>query len=156
MGLAGIGTGPCPLDELHAPGKANPRDCNGALTFMTKQMTSGSHAWKRQCMALVAIAYGWHYSGNDTAYIGAQRVITAGKMSTDRTNIPKGAVMWWDGRRTGNTAGHVAIYDGNGHLLSNDVPVNDGRVGRVPWTYPETNWGQKWLGWSPPYLPNAG
>lgn len=154
--LTGVGTGPCPLDQLHAPGRTNPRDCNAALTFLTKQMTSGSRAWKRQCMKLVAVAYGWHYSGNDTAYIGAQRVIAAGKMSTDQTNIPKGAVMWWDGRATGNDAGHVAVYDGNGYILTNDAPVNDGRVGRVPWTYPETNWSQKWLGWSPPYLPNAG
>lgn len=45
--------------------------------------------------------------------------------------------MWWDGRPTGNTAAHVAIYDGAGYILSNDVPVTDGRVGRVPWTYPE-------------------
>lgn len=104
-------------------------------------------------MKLVAIAYGWQYSGNDTAYIGAQRVLAAGKMSTDRTDIPRGAVMWWDGRATGNDAGHVAVYDGDGYILSNDAPVNDGRV---PWTYPETNWGQKWIGWSPPYLPNAG
>lgn len=155
-----IGSGPCPLDQRHAPGKANPRDCDAALTYLTEQMKNGSRAWRRQCLALVAVAYGWQYSnacrdGSCTAFIGAQQVIAAGRMSTDRTNIPKGAVMWWDGRATGNTAGHVAVYDGNGHILSNDVPVTDGRVGRVPWTYPETNWNQKWLGWSPPYFPNA-
>lgn len=156
----GVGTGPCPLDRLHAPGKRNPRDCNAALAYMTEQMSNGSRAWRRQCLALVAVAYGWQVSnacqgGSCTAFIGAQQVMAAGKMSTDRTNIPKGAVMWWDGRATGNPAGHVAIYDGNGHILSNDVPVTDGRVGRVPWTYPETNWHQRWLGWSPPYFPNA-
>lgn len=155
-GLTDVGSGRCPLDRLHAPGRTNPRDCNGALSYLTEEMRDGTRAWRRQCMALVAVAYGWRYSGNDTAFTGAQRVIAAGKMSTDRTNIPRGAVMWWDGRATGNSAGHVAIYDGDGHILSNDVPVTDGRVGRVPWTYPETSWGQKWLGWSPPYMPHAG
>ena len=156
----GVGAGHCPLDRLHAPGRANPRDCDAALTYLTEQMNDGSRSWRGMCMALVAVAYGWHASnacrgGTCTAFIGAQQVIAAGRMSTDRTNIPKGAVMWWDGRATGNTAGHVAVYDGAGHILSNDVPVTDGRVGRVPWTYPETHWGQKWLGWSPPYFPHA-
>ena len=154
--LAGVGVGSCFLDSMHAPGKTNPRNCNDALTYLAEEMDDGSRAWRRQCMALVAVAYGWRYSGNDTAFIGAQRVIAAGKMNTDRTKIPRGAVLWWDGRATGNSAGHVAVYDGAGHILSNDVPVTDGRVGRVPWTYPETNWHQKWLGWSPPYMPDAG
>ena len=154
-GLAGIGTGPCPLDQLHAPGKKNPRDCNAALTYLAGQMSSGSHAWYRKCMALVAVAYGWSYSGNDTAYIGAQRVIAAGQMHTTRTGIPAGAVMWWDGRRTGNSAGHVAVYDGKGYIFSNDVK-GAGTVGRVPWTFPEDHWGQRFIGWSAPYLPNAG
>jgi hypothetical protein len=118
-------------------------------------MNSGSHAWYRACMALVAIAYGWNYSGNDTAYIGAQRVIAAGQMHTSRTNIPKGAVMWWDGRRTGNPSGHVAVYDGNGHILSNDV-TGRGTVARVPWTFPEDNWHHRFIGWSAPYMPDAG
>ena len=154
-GLSGIGSGPCPLDVLHAPHKANPRDCNAALDYLVGQMNSGSHAWYRRCMALVAVAYGWSYSGNDTAYIGAQRVIAAGQMHTSRAGIPKGAVMWWDGRRTGNTAGHVAIYDGNGYIFSNDVKGH-GTVGRVPWTFPEDHWGQRFIGWSAPYMPNAG
>ena len=154
-GLAGIGSGPCPLDTIHAPGKKNPRACGDALTWLSGQMSSGSHAWYRKCMALVAVAYGWQYSGNDTAYLGATRVIAAGQMHTSRTNIPKGAVLWWDGHRTGNSAGHVAIYDGNGYIFSNDVK-GAGTVGRVPWTFPEDHWGQRFMGWSAPYFPNAG
>jgi len=152
--MPGIGTGSCPLDPLYAPGRKNPRGCNGALAFMQQQMATGSNDWYRRCMALVAQAYGWQSSGNATAFIGAQRVIAAGKMRTDRSNIPAGAVLWWDGRSTGNSAGHVAIYDGQGYILSNDV-TGAGQVGRVPWDFPETNWHQKWLGWSPPHFPNA-
>lgn len=147
--------GACPLDTMYAKGHQNTHDCNQAIAFMEREMNSGSRAWRRRCLALVAQAYGWRASGTPTAFQGAQIVTAAGRVSTDRTGIPRGAVMWWDGRPAGNSAGHVAIYDGAGYILSNDVPVTDGRVGRVPWTYPEQRWGHKWLGWSPPYFPNA-
>lgn len=149
-----INPGSCPLDEKHAHGKPNPNTCAQAIAFIQKQMDDGSHAWNRDCLALVTQAYGWS-GGRDTARQAAQDVIDAGMMSKDTTNIPTGAVMWWDGSATGNDAGHVAVYIGHGYILSNDVPVDDGRVGRVPWTYPVKSWGQKWLGWSPPYFPAA-
>lgn len=150
-----IASGECALDSMYAKGHRNAHDCNQAIAFMEREMNGGSRAWRRRCLALVAQAHGWQASGTSTAFQGAQIEIAAGKMSTDRTRIPRGAIMWWDGRSTGNSAGHVAIYDGAGYILSNDVPVTDGRVGRVPWTYPEERWGHKWLGWSPPYFPNA-
>lgn len=148
-----IGTGPCPLDSKSAPGKKNPSSCNQALTFVKKQMDSGSTAWGRQCLHLVMTAYGWH-GGPATAFQAAQIVEAKHMMSKDTKHIPKGAVMWWDGRATGNTAGHVAIYDGNGHIFSNDVK-GVGTVGVVPWTFPAKSWGQKWMGWSPPYFPTG-
>ncbi|HET9873164.1 MAG TPA: hypothetical protein VFP89_11305 [Propionibacteriaceae bacterium] len=147
--------GPCQLDARYARGHRNAHDCNQAIAFMEQEITHGSRGWRRRCLALVAQAYGWQASGISTAFQAAQVQIAAGKMSTDRNHIPRGAIMWWDGRPTGNSAGHVAIYDGAGNILSNDVPVTDGRVGRVPWTYPEDRWGHRWLGWSPPYFPNA-
>ena len=147
--------GSCSLDRLHAPARANSRDCNSTLTWLDTHMKSGDSRWYRACMALVAVAYGWRYSGNDTAFIGAQRVEAAGQMHTSRTGIPKGAVLWWDGRATGNRAGHVAIYDGKGYIYSNDV-TGHGTIGRVPWTFPEDRWGQKFIGWSAPYFPRAG
>jgi len=157
-GAAGVtapGSGPCPLDRQHAPRRANARDCNAALTWLAEAVRSGDSRWYRRCMALVAVAYGWSYSGNATAYLGARRVEAAGQMHTSRTGIPKGAVLWWDGRRTGNSAGHVAIYDGDGYIFSNDVKGH-GTVGRVPWDFPEKQWGQRFMGWSSPYFPNAG
>ena len=150
-----LGTGECPLDGMSAPGRKNPHNCDQAITYMQQQMTNGSRAWRRKCLALVAVAYGWDASGIPTAYQAAMIMKSAGQLHTSRDNIPRGAIMWWDGRATGNTAGHVAIYDGNGHIYSNDVPITDGRVGQVPWTYPEDHWGHTWLGWSPPYFPRA-
>lgn len=148
-----IGTGECPLDGSAAPGKKNPADCDKALSFMIEQMTSGSTAWNRQCLALVMQAYGWA-GGPATARDAAQIVIDAGKMHHDTSKIPRGAVLWWDGSATGNSAGHVAIADGKGYIYSNDV-TGPGKVGRVPWTFPEKSWGQEFLGWSAPYFPTA-
>lgn len=152
--MPGIGNGPCPLDGLHAKGRPNPHDCNEALDFMRDQATSGSTAWYRRCGNLVAQAYGWDRSGIDTAFLAGQTAAAAGRLSTDRTRIPRGALLYWDGRATGNDAGHVAIYDGQGHIYSNDV-TDPGTVGRVPWTFPETSWYQKFMGWAPPFFPSA-
>lgn len=150
-----IGTGPCPLDSLNAPGKKNPSTCNKALTFMAHQVSNGSTGWYRQCLALVAESYGWRFSGTATARQAAQVVIDAHQMHHDTSNIPAGAVLWWDGSATGNTAGHVDIDDGKGYSYSNDV-TGPGKVGRVPWNFPAKSWGQKFLGWSAPYFPHAG
>jgi hypothetical protein len=153
-GLPPRGDGPCPLDGS-VRGQRIPRSCTGALSYLQHEMTSGSRAWRRRCMVLVAVAYGWRYSGNATAYVGSRRAAAAGLLSRDTRHIPRGAVLYWDGRATGNAAGHVAVYDGEGYIYSNDV-TGPGRVGRVPWTFPVKRWHQRFLGWSPPYFPKAG
>ena len=75
--------------------------------------------------------------------------------TTDYGSIPRGAVLWFDGRNTGNAAGHVVIAIGGGMAISNDAPVNDGRVGIVPISYFVDHWGQTFMGWSPPKRPAA-
>ncbi len=146
----GTSTG-CPLDDDYAPGNKNPRSCDGAIRFLQDQMASGSRQWYRSCLALVARAYGWGWSGVATAGLHAGVERQAGQLHTSRTNIPRGAVMWW----TNSGAGHVAIYDGDGYIYSNDV-TGHGTVGRVKWDYPEKVWGQHFAGWSAPYFPRAG
>lgn len=140
--------GPCPL------GKANTgADCNRAISYSLQQMNSGSRAWKRWCLRLVSESYGSVYAGIPTAYQGGLLMERRGLMQKppkDYAQIPRGAVLWYDGRATGNTAGHVAISLGGGKAISNDVPVNDGRVGIVDIAYFETNWGQRFMGWSAP------
>lgn len=141
--------GPCPIDHAGTSGI----NCNAAIAFATKQMNSGSRDWYRLCLGLVSQAYGSVYAGIPTAYAGALMVQARGHMQPPTTNyasIPRGALVWYDGRASGNSAGHVAISLGDGMAISNDVPVNDGRVGVVPISYFETNWGQRFMGWSPP------
>ena len=148
---ADIGTGDCPLDAGYAPGHKNPNDCNQALEFLQHQDAINSKQWYRSCLALVANAYGWGYSGVNTAGQHALLLKRAGKLHTSRTNIPRGAVLWW----TNSGAGHVDVYAGNGFAYSNDA-VTRGEVSRVRWDLPEKQWGQHFEGWSAPYFPHAG
>ena len=141
----------CPLDNSYAPGRKNPHTCDQALSFLQQQMASGSRQWYRSCLALAAQAYGWGWSGVNTAEQHADLLARAGKLHTTRTGIPRGAVLWW----TNGGAGHVAIYDGHGYIYSNDV-ITNGQVGRVRWDFPERHWGQHFAGWSAPYFPHAG
>ena len=147
----GAGTGACSLDDGYAPGRKNPNSCDEALAFLQRQDATNSGQWYRSCLALVANAYGWGYSGVATAGQHALLLKRAGKLNTSRTNIPRGAVVWW----TNSGAGHVAVYAGDGQIYSNDA-VTPGQVSKVAWDLPEKQWGQHFEGWSAPYFPHAG
>lgn len=140
--------GPCPLSKA-----STGTDCNQAISYALQQMNSGSRAWYRWCLRLVSLSYGSVYAGIPTAYEGGLLMERRGLMQKppkDYAQIPRGAVLWYDGRATGNTAGHVAISLGGGKAISNDVPTTDGRVGIVDIAYFETSWGQRFMGWSAP------
>ena len=148
-----LGSGPCPLDGTGQ----GITTCDAAIAFMGQQMDTGSRGWHRLCLGLVSQAYGGVFVGYPTAYSAALAMQASHLMqpaTTDYNAIPRGAVLWFDGNATGNTAGHVAIAIGNGNAISNDVPVNDGRVGVVPISFFVDNWHQTFMGWSPPNQPN--
>lgn len=142
-----ITDGPCPLDDPDNPlALQGARSCTDALRFLHEQMVSGSRSWYRQCLYLTEVAYGWPPNGVPTAQAQGEIMRSRGLLSTDTSSIPRGALLFW----AGGSAGHVAIYDGLGHIYSNDAPVNDGRIGRVAWDYPTKVWGQQFMGWAPP------
>lgn len=152
-------TGECPLDELHAPRKPNPHDCNEAIAYMASGANGGSYGLiNGRCLAIVALAYGWNASGVYTAAQHARLLVAAGQMRSDR-NPPRGAVLWWV-PITGIGPGHVAIYGGNGQIWSTDRP-EDGKIGAVafddmvPWTG-TPGLSNRYIGWTAPYFPNAG
>lgn len=75
------------------------------------------------------------------ANAGVALVKRNGAMHTDR-RPPRGAWVWW----TSSTHGHVCLSVGDGRIVSTDVA---GRaVGTVDLTYPETQWGHHYEGWS--------
>lgn len=57
-------------------------------------------------------------------------------------NIPMGAPVFY----SGGAHGHVALYAGNGQILSSDAPGN-GQVGTVPLDWPTQRWGHAFAGW---------
>lgn len=132
--------------------RGNPRSVEEAIRWARGQAASRSGGWYRRCLAFVAQAYGWGFSGTPYA-IDQYTVVmpTALRHDGDR-NPPAGALLFWS---TGSRAGHVALYVGGGMVASNDIEV-DGQIAIVPADVIETRWGATYVGWSPPYFPGGG
>ena len=103
-------------------------------------------------MSLVATFYGYTSAGEEGAQQSAATVSAAGQMHTDLTDIPVGALIWYDGTPIGNPFGHVAMYAGNGMVYSNGAPTG---VGLIPLREPADGWGEPIIGWSSVWLPAA-
>ncbi|MEU9237107.1 NlpC/P60 family protein [Streptomyces subrutilus] len=143
-----------PFHDSNAPWPAevrNPRSTADAIAWAQREAEAGPADWYRLCLAFVARTYGWGYSGVGYAIDHYQEMPAAMKHDKDR-NVPPGALMYWD---TGQRAGHVAIYLGNGMIASNDIK-RPGYIDVVPATDIETKWGATYLGWAPPYFPKGG
>jgi hypothetical protein len=132
--------------------RGNPRGVEEAISWARAQAASGSGGWYRRCLAFVAQAYGWGFSGTPYAIDQYTAVMpTALRHDGDR-NPPPGALLFWT---TGARAGHVALYVGGGMVASNDIEV-DGQISIVPASDIESRWGATYVGWSPPYFPGGG
>jgi len=129
----------------------NPRSTEDAIAWARREASSGSKEWYRKCLAFVAQAYGWSYSGTLYAIDHYYEMPLSMRHNRDR-NPPVGALMYW---RTSSRAGHVAIYVGNGQIASNDIRVA-GQISVVPAEDIENKWGSTYVGWAPPHFPKAG
>ncbi|MFE0654362.1 peptidase M23 [Streptomyces sp. NPDC059534] len=133
------------------PSVRNPRSTAEAIRWAENEARTGGKDWWRACLAFVAVSYGWNYSGVPYAIDHYKEMPPSMKHDRDR-NPPAGALMYWD---TGQRAGHVAIYLGNGKIASNDIR-RPGYIDVVPATDIETKWGATYLGWAPPHFPKGG
>ena len=131
--------------------RANPRSVQQAITWEQQQQQSGTTGWYRRCLASVAVAYGWSFSGVEFAIDAYSTLPLQYRHDLDR-NPPIGSLLFW---RTSSGPGHVAIYAGSGTIATTDLPFKD-RIGLNPAESPERNWGATYVGWSAPYFPNAG
>ncbi|MEU2395092.1 peptidase M23 [Streptomyces sp. NPDC007369] len=131
----------------------NPRSTRDAIVWAREEArtSAGGKKWYRMCLAFTAVAYGWNSAGTGYAIDHYHQMPASMKHDKDR-NPPPGALMFWD---TGQRAGHVAVYLGNGEIASNDIR-RPGYIDVVPATEIETKWGATYVGWAPPYYPNAG
>ncbi|MFE5947563.1 NlpC/P60 family protein [Streptomyces sp. NPDC056480] len=126
----------------------NPRSTAAAIDWARQEAAGGGRNWYRACLAFVARTYGWSYSGVQYAVDHYQQ--TPATMRHDRNRTPPpGALMYWD---TGQRAGHVALYLGDGKIASNDIRRR-GYIDVANATDIETTWGATYLGWAPQHFP---
>lgn len=134
------------------PPRANPRSVEQAIAWARQQAATGSGGWYRRCLAFVAQAYGWSFSGTPYAVDQYTVVMPTGMRHDGDRNPPPGALLFWS---TTSRPGHVALYLGGGQIASNDI-VTEGAISVVAATDIETKWGASYLGWAPPYFPGGG
>lgn len=142
-------TGTCTVDK-NLP-KHNPNSCAQAIA-KASAMTKQSCIWYQLCLGFTARAYGWNGSGEYSAYTHWQNLDRLGYTHPGDRNPPPGALVFWKG---GGKFGHIALAVGGGKIASNDI-ARHGCINIVDWDAPETQWGQRYLGWAPPYYPKGG
>ncbi|MFK0296624.1 peptidase M23 [Streptomyces sp. NPDC090442] len=148
------GTPGQPFHDGNAPWPAsvrNPRGTQEAIAWAEQESKTNGQDWYRACLAFVARAYGWSFSGTGYAIDHYREMPANLKHDKDR-NPPPGALMYWE---TGGRAGHVAVYLGDGKIASNDIR-RPGYIDVVPATEIESKWGATYVGWAPPYFPKGG
>lgn len=141
---------PFGVDTSIAPGQLAPLSVSEALTRAEAMV--GSTQWEGLCLGMMADLYGYSTSGVGSAQIAAEQIIADGQMHTDMTDIPIGALIWYDGLPSGNPYGHVALYAGDGMVYSNGA---HSAVGLMPLVEPDQSWHQPVMGWSAVWLPYA-
>lgn len=110
----------------------------------------GSHGYYQLCARLAANIWGRPRAGYfSAAEQWRQMVATNNAHRLDR-QPPIGALLFW---ATGGPYGHVAVYVGNGRIVSNDIGdavAGEGGVYLVDFGLIESKWGATYLGWAPP------
>ena len=132
-----------------------PRSCREALAEaqrIAKEQPCKSSlpggTWRRWCLAFVARVYGYDAAGYHTALDMYRAMKSRGLVSTSK-DIPVGALVFFT---SSSSAGHVALYAGNGKAYSNDY-VRSGCIDLTPMSTMGSN--GRYLGWSPPAFPGA-
>ncbi|MEO3753581.1 hypothetical protein [Streptomyces sp. B6B3] len=132
----------------------NPRTPTEAIAAAWN--AEGETGWYRQCDRFVAQTYGWANSGSATANDHWARLVDAGLAHPGDTSPPAGALLFYD---TGQAAGHVALYLGDGLVASNDVLDDyrgEGEIAVVPRDeLTDGHWRLRYRGWAEPAFPDA-
>jgi hypothetical protein len=130
-------------DELPAAGTAIAR----ALKLV------GSRGYYQLCARLAANIWGCPYSGYYSAAEQWRQMLNTAKAHPTDRRPPVGALLFW---ATDGPYGHVAVYVGNGRIVSNDIgdrSPGEGGVYLVDVGSIEERWGATYLGWAPPIYP---
>lgn len=110
----------------------------------------GGHGYYQLCARLAANIWGRPRAGYYSAAEQWQHMVAIGKAHPNDRQLPVGALVFW---ATGGLYGHVAVYVGNGRIVSNDINdrfSGEGGVYEVEFGLIESRWGATYLGWAPP------
>ncbi|MEV1008373.1 hypothetical protein [Streptomyces sp. NPDC049881] len=133
----------------------NPRSPGQAVA--AARAAAGQTGWYRLCDRFVAEAYGYAYSGAETANVHWNQLHAAGLTHPGDDTPPVGALLFYE---TGEAAGHVALYLGNELVASNDVLDSFPGEGKIAIVHRHELTGDQWRlryrGWAEPAFPQAG
>ncbi|WP_405065037.1 CHAP domain-containing protein [Kribbella sp. NBC_01510] len=110
----------------------------------------GGHGYYQLCARLAANIWGRPRAGYISAAEQWRQMVAAGNAHVGDRRPPVGALVFWE---TGGPYGHVAVYVGNGRIVSNDIGdrvPGEGGVYLVPLELIESRWSATYLGWAPP------
>ena len=138
------------IEGITAPGQLAPKTPQEAMATAASMV--GNQNYGNMCLALVSAFYGYSSAGIASAQDAAGVISAAGMMHTDMTDIPVGALIWYDGLPSGNPFGHVAMYAGDGQIYSNGASTG---VGTMSINTPAKDWHEPIIGWSAVWLPGA-
>jgi uncharacterized protein YraI len=125
-----------------SPPRANPNGADAAISWEFAQL--GSTANEGWCLKFQGQAYGWSYTGFNTAEDAGDWIEANGYLHTTGTP-PRGALVWYH-----NSAGtgHIVVSLGQGLIIGTSV---NGAVGVAGYLY-----RTGYRGWSVPDFPLAG
>jgi len=128
----------------------------GADAAVAKAMRLvGSRGYYQLCARLGANIWGRPRAGYISAAEQWTRMVATGNARPDDRRPPVGALLFW---ATDGPYGHVAVYVGNGRIVSNDIndrAPGEGGVYLVEIGLIESEWNATYLGWAPPVYPSA-
>ncbi|MGW6278446.1 CHAP domain-containing protein [Kribbella sp. NPDC055071] len=110
----------------------------------------GSHGYYQLCARLAANIWSRPRAGYFSAAEQWRQMVATGNAHRADRRPPVGALLFW---KTGGPYGHVAVYVGNGWIVSNDINdevPGEGGVYLVDFGLIESKWGATYLGWAPP------
>jgi hypothetical protein len=140
-GSGGMVMGQCPY--VANPPRSNPRSVDEAISWEFSYR--GSTAYEGWCDKFQAMAFGWSYSGETSAYAHWLHLQSLGLTHTTGTP-PRGALVFY--QNSSDNDGHIVVSLGAGQVIGTSVY---GAVGTASYLY-----RGGYLGWATPDFPNAG
>lgn len=139
---AGCSTSWLPTSDRALPG--------AGLAVARARALVGSHGYYQLCARLAANIWGRLRAGYISAATQWNHMQLTGHAHLGDRNPPIGALLFWS---TEGPYGHVAVYVGDGRIVSNDISDDfsgEGGVYLVEVDAIERRWGATYLGWAPP------